>query len=195
MNKIFDYIKQADKRKLFIYLFSFSIFIVLNNILVNIINYPLRGEIFFNKWVQHIMPCEKNERLFYMFAFLGLKTLTFIGFLFYAKRHPNAYLAEIFVAYFFYDFVYILSAIWDIFSFLNIYALQMFYSSPQVLFNMYLKYSTLFISILWTFVLFTFLYKQKHLTIKFLFNRLTVIPISVFLTTWLYYFIYHLVRY
>ncbi len=193
MNKILDDIKKADKRKLTIYLLSFLLFLVYNNILSNLIIYPFKHETFINV-TGHVVPCPINQTLIYLITFELIKTITFIVFLFYVKRHPKTLFAEIFVAYFIYDLVYLLAVFWDAFILPQTEATQMLFSSPQIIFDGYVRHLNLLVYGIWTCLLLTILYKQKLLTFKYLFYRLPIIPFSVALTTGMIYLFYRCFR-
>lgn len=179
MNKLIQHINRADKRKLFIYLFSFLTFLVINNIIANIINLPLRGEFKINIIISHAVPCLDNPSLIYLFSCQALKILFFVFFWFYIKKNPSSYIAEILISFFIYDLVYVLAEIWDLFHVPYIHAVQMLYSSPQAIFNGYFYPSTFIISLIWSAFLLWILYKQNRLSIIYLTNRLIIVPFSV----------------
>ena len=177
MKKIIDHIKQAEKRKLFIYIFSFLFFWGINNIFSNLIFYSLGGFGLFNYWGEHSIPCRLSP-LTYALLFQGLKLILFVLFIVLFRHYPLKLLNEFFVAYFIYDLVYILSIAWDCLP-INIKAVNMLSSSGQTVFDWMIPHLSLFISLIWTISFYFVIRKQQKINLIFLVNRLSIIPISV----------------
>lgn len=189
MQKIIDHIKQADKRRLFIYLFSYATYRLLNNAFSNTTLYILGEGSFRERWTSHSIPCGDTPHLF-LILFELFKILLFIVFVKLAKQNAKGLWCEFFIAYFLYDLVYILSFVWDRIPFpVYLHSHAMLISSGQIFLCNYLRYLDLVFACLWTLALFLVLYRDGRLSIQFLVNRLAIIPISVPLISWTLYFI------
>lgn len=189
MKKIIDHIRQADKRRLLIYLFSFVIYRVINNLFSNSVLYLLNEESFRERWTANSIPCGDTPHVF-LILFQVFKIMLFLMFIRLAKKNANGLLCEFFIAYFIYDLVYILSFIWNLiplpFSFHTWWVLI---SSGQIFLKRYLPYLDLIFAGLWTAALFIVLHKRNKLSFMFLINRLILIPISVPLVSWIIYLV------
>ncbi len=189
MKEFINYIKQADKRRFLIYLFSFVIYRGLNNSFSNSVLYILHEDSFRMRWTDHTIPCGDTPTLF-LISFQGFKILLFILFVRLIKQNPKGLLTEFFIAYFIYDLVYILSYFWDLIPFpFKLHSHWMLFSSGQIFLCRYLPYLDLIFAGLWSTVLFIVLFKQNRLSFKFLINRLIIIPISVPLISLIIFFI------
>lgn len=189
MKYIFEYLKRADKRRLVIYIFSYAIYRLTNNIFSNSVLYLLNEESFRQRWTSNSVPCGDTPHLF-LILFQAFKILLFIVLLRQIKRKTDGLISEFFIAYFIYDLVYILSFIWNLIPFpINLHTWWMLISSGQIFLSHYFLYLDIIFAALWTSLFFIVLYRQNKLSIKFLLNRLALIPISVFLVSWTIYFI------
>lgn len=178
MKNIIDHIKLADKRKLFIYLFSYAFFLVLNNVFSNLIFRSLDDYGLINYWGSHAIPCRLSPTL-YISLFQGLKLLLFILFLIISRRRSDQLINEFFIAYFFYDLVFLLSKLWDILP-LPIKTVTMLSSNGQTFYDWYTTPDlSIIISTFWTLALLFVLRRQQKIKLTFFINRLAIIPFSV----------------
>jgi len=161
----------------------------LNNSFSNSVLHLLGEDSFRQHWTDHTIPCGHTPHLF-LILFQAFKITLFVIFVRLAKKNAKGLLTEFFIAYFIYDLVYILSFVWDIIPFpINLYSHPMLFSSGQIFLVNYLRYLDLIFATLWTSALLLVLYRRNRLSIKFLINRLAIIPISVPFVSWTIYFI------
>ena len=191
MNKIIAHIKAADKRKLFIYLFSFVVFWIVNNILRNVIALSSNERVYL--WFWNFLDCLKTINFVLIFSFEGLKILLFMLMIYLIRKNPEALFNEFFISYFIYDLVFLLATIFnllpDTFYFRPAFMLS---SSPQFGMNLYINdslWSSQIVSLAWTIALVALLYKYKKAGFMFYIHRLFIIPFSVPLASWVIYFI------
>ena len=178
MKNIIDHIKLADKRKLIIYLFSFFLFLVLNNLFSNLIFLSLDDHGLINYWGSHAIPCRLSPIL-YISLFQGLKLLLFILFLIICRRRSDQLTNEFFIAYLFYDLVFLLSKTLDILP-LPIKAITMLSSNGQTFYDWYTTPDlSVIISTFWTLALLFVLRRQQKIKFAFFINRFAVILFSV----------------
>ena len=178
-----DYYNKIDKRKFFIYLFSFLIFILINNVFLAVLSF-LEG-IEFNLCAINAYPCLFRAPL-YVYAFQVYKIILFLGFIFCIRKSSESLLAEIFIAFFIYDLVFVLGRFFEILSPVEIFYFSfMLMSSPQI--------STLprslIIASIWTLLLMMTLWKFDKLSMAFIIKRLILIPFSVVVVVWMFYLI------
>jgi hypothetical protein len=202
MNKIINHIKQADKRRLLIYLLSYAIYRLINNSFSYSVLTLLNEESFRDRWTSLRVPCDTPH--IFLILFQVFKVLLFIAFIRLIKQKAKGLLSEIFIAYFIYDLVYILAYMWMFIPFPdNLSLWWMFFltdgpkwtlnSSGQIFLYHYLPYLDLIFAVLWTTALFIVLKLRNRLSFMFLINRLTIIPVSVFLILWVIYLVGRLI--
>jgi len=192
MKKIINHIKQANKQRLLIYLFSYIIYWALNNLFSNSVLYLLGEDSFRERWTGNSIPCGDTPHVF-LVLFQVFKIFLFILFVKLVRKNPKGLLCEFFISYFIYDLVYLLSFVWDLIPFpIHLYSHWMLISSGQIFFTHYLPYLDLIFAGLWTSALFLILYKQNRLSVNYIINRLVIIPISVPFVSWTIYFIQQL---
>jgi hypothetical protein len=164
--------------KALIYLLSFAIFLAINNFLCNIVNIIYLDRIVFNFWKGHKPGCGYETPFIYTSAFVGLKLLTFVGLWLYVKKKNVPFVGEIFIAYFLYDFAWILLVCGNKSGIIpyKLPFFQIFSSNPQFVFRGMLEYFTY---IFWSIGLGAFLFFQQKLSVLFILKRLAFIPISV----------------
>lgn len=179
--KLNNSIKQVNKTKVFIYLFSYITYIILNNLISNLVNLPLRRGLFFNIVGIHNAPCTNKETVIYIASCFLIKLLLFFCFALLIQKRKNIFLIDFIYSYFIYDTIFLFSRIWDLFGFFNFFFLDLFFSSHQVLLEPYLKYSAIYISILWSLMCCVILYKNQFLSLSFFLKRFFLALLSILL--------------
>jgi hypothetical protein len=171
-----NYLTKTSIIKGFIYLVSFPFLVLLNHLLVNSINYPMRGRIFINLSRQ-VIPCDKSARLFYIIAFLALKTFVYLFLRWIERRKPHSYMSELLIAFFLYDLIYILFGIMNVMGFKRY--LFLFISSPQLLLRDYYFAMDIIVSAIWIVLLTVFLKQNHYLTSRFIPSRIALMILSI----------------
>ncbi len=198
MTKIINHIIQADKRRLLIYLFSYAIYRLINNSFSYAVLSLMNEDSFRERWTSHSVPCGDTPHLF-LILFQVFKVLLFIVFIRLIKQKADGLLSEIFIAYYIYDLVYILSFMWmfipfpdnhsHFWMFISSGPMWSLISSGQIFLSRYLPHLDLIFACLWTIALFIVLKQRNRLSLMFLINRLIIIPVSVFLIFWIIYLV------
>ncbi len=198
MTKIINHIIHTDKRRLLIYLLSYAIYRLINNTFSYSVLTLLNEESFRDRWTSLSVPCGDTPHLF-LILFQVFKVLLFIVFIRLIKQKANGLLSEIFIAYFIYDLVFILSFMWmyipfpdnhsHFWMFISSGPMWSLISSGQIHLSCYLPHLDLIFACLWTTALFIVLKHRNRLSFMFLINRLMIIPVSVFIMFWLIYLV------
>lgn len=172
---------RINKKKLLIYLSSFLIFVLINNLFLALLSFFERVE--FSLCVINGYPCLFAAPL-YVYAFQAYKIILFLGFIFFLKRNPESSLKDFFMAYFIFDLVFILIRLLEfIVSIDNWYPCRVLISSLQT----GLSYTSLMLASVWTILLMITLWKFNQLSLAFLIKRLVVIPFSIIIVLLTFY--------
>ena len=191
MKQLFSCLKQLDKKTILLYFLSYLIYLGLNKLFSNSMLVILGEESFRQRWTNFSIPC-KDTPHFFIISFQLFKATLFVILLNTSKTQKRAILHEALIAYFIYDFVYILSFIWDLIPFpYRINSWWTLISTGQIFLSRYVQYLDLLFAGIWTTVLFYFLHKKNRLSLGFLAIRLFIITFSVpFFYFILYFFSY-----
>lgn len=193
MHPLLTHIHHTDKRRFLIYLFSYGLYRYVNNAFSNAVLYLLNEESFRERWTANSVPCVDTPHAF-LIAFQLFKILLFVLLVRFIKQKADSLITEVFVAYFIYDLVYILSFLWDLipFPFHLDSTWWMLISSGQIFLNHYMPHLDLIFAVLWTMALLLVLKVRNRLSLLFLINRLAIIPISVPFIAWSVYLLLRL---
>lgn len=185
------FLRQLDRRFILIYIFSYLIYLGINKVF-SISLLSLLGEESFNqRWTNFSTPCKDTPHTFIV-LFQIFKLALFGLLLNLAKTQKKAMLQEILIAYFIFDFVYVLSFIWDLIPFpIRLNSWWTLISTGQIFLSRYFQYLDVVFAGFWTLALFFFLYKQKKLLASMVAIRLILIA----LTVPVYYFLMYLLLY
>lgn len=191
MKQIIDSIRQLDRKQVFIYVFSYLIYLGLNKLFSNSMLYFLGEDSFRQRWTNFSIPCRDTPHVF-IISFQVFKIALFMLMVRLYRKNPKGLLSECLMAYFIYDFVYLLSFVWELIPFpVKIQAGWTLTSTGQIFLYRYMPYLDRIFAGIWTSSLFIFLFKQKRLSFSFLVIRLFIITLSVPL----FYFVMYLIWY
>ncbi len=191
MKKFITSLKLIDKKLILIYFFSYLIYLGINKIFSNAGLYLLGEESFRQRWTNFSIPCGDTPHIFIV-LFQIFKVALFILLLKSSSTHKKPILQEVLIAYFMYDFVYILSFIWDMIPFpIRVNSWWALISTGQIFLSRYLEHLDLIFAAIWTSFLFYFLHKQNLLSLTFLVKRLTIITLSVPLFCFIMYILFY----
>lgn len=188
------YVKQLDRKQFLIYSFSYLIYLGLNKLFSNTMLYILGEDSFRERWTNFGIPCGPADTLPHVFiiSFQVFKIALFMLLLRLSRKEHKGLLFECLIAYFIYDFVYILSFIWESIPLpITLSSWWTLISSGQHFLARYLPHLDLIVAGIWTSALLLLLFKQNRLSIMFLVHRLAIITFSVPV----YYFIMYLIWY
>lgn len=191
MKLLIESFKQLDRKQVILYVFSFLIYLVVNKISSNSILYVLGEDSFRERWTNFSVPCGPDTTpLSFVIVFQLFKVLLFLLLTVTAKRKPMGLVSEMLIVYFFFDFVYILSFIWEQIPFpFELLTWWILSSSGQVFLGRFIPYLDVIFAGVWTALLFLLLYKQGRLSVIFLVSRLLIITITIPI----FYFIIYLI--
>jgi len=180
-----SFLKQIEKKKLFLYLFSFFIYLFVNNLVTSLINIPLRGELKLNLYGGHHIPCDINDLYVYLISFFLLNVVFCLVMVFAHLKDKNTFRSlfylDILFCYLMYDLA--VAGFWVLyyFSLVHIKLLGIFFSNPETIFEHDIQYSSLMFSCFWSVTLFVLLYKNNKLNFWFIIKRVVFLPFSILL--------------
>jgi hypothetical protein len=193
MKQIINSFRQLDRSQVLIYVFSYLIYLTLNKFGSNSILYVLGEDSFRERWTNFSVPCGPNTTpINFVIIFQIFKTLLFFIMTATYRRRTASLISEFLIAYFFFDFIYVLSFIWEQIPIpFELFTWWILSSSGQVFLSRFIPYLDLVFAIIWTSLLFVFLYKRDRLSLAFVTTRLFIIT----LTIPIFYFIMYLILY
>lgn len=176
MNLI-THIKSINKTTLFIYLFSYPVFILLNNLIYNLIGLSFGYHFHFYYFGKTCRFHNVDAETIIWFCSLFLLKIILFYLLFRliksSKSKATAVLKEILLSFFLFEFAYVLASLTDLLK-ITPYATWCFFSNPILMSDKLLNFPSVIFSIIWVLILAIVLYKNRSLHFWFLFKRLTI---------------------
>lgn len=179
-NIFIQHIRQVNKGKLIVCLFSFLIFIAVNNFFINLVRIVEGKELLL--YVSNRIECGRNT-VGYILLYEGFKMTLFLLLGLLLRKKKNAILTECFIAYFFYDVVFIGFEVFEWVGITEWRPKGMLVSSPQMAWSFIIDFWYVFFSVafatVWTLLLFVLLKRDGRLSFLFVGKRLAMVPFSL----------------